>query len=119
MNRMNVSKNFKLVEFECNCGMKHVRLDSKLLILLQRLRDRLGKPIIITSAYRCPSHNAKVGGASKSQHLYGTAVDIKVRGISPKEVAKVAQTLGFTGIGTYRTFTHIDVRSGGLAKWNG
>lgn len=119
MNKVQVSKNFKLVEFQCNCGAQHVKLSSVLLNKLQQLRDVIGKPIIINSAYRCPSYNTKIGGAKNSQHLYGTAIDIKVNGMSPVEVAKVAERLGFTGIGTYSTFTHVDVRSGGLVKWNG
>lgn len=52
--------------------------------LLEPLREYLGKPIIITSGYRCEKLNRKVGGSSSSQHLYGQAVDIWVQGISPQ-----------------------------------
>lgn len=43
---------------------------------LQPIRDGYGKPIIITSGYRCPTLNAKVGGSKTSQHIKGQAVDI-------------------------------------------
>lgn len=52
--------------------------------LLEPLREYLGKPIVITSGYRCEKLNRKVGGSSSSQHLYGQAVDIWVQGISPQ-----------------------------------
>lgn len=45
--------------------------------ILQPLRDKVGKPIIINSGYRCPAVNARVGGADKSAHLYGRAADIR------------------------------------------
>ena len=52
---------------------------------LQPLRDKLGKPIIVTSGYRCEKLNRhpKVMGVINSQHLYGQAVDIKVNGAKP------------------------------------
>ena len=45
--------------------------------ILQPIRDRYGKPIIITSGYRCRALNKAVGGARNSDHLYGCAADIK------------------------------------------
>ena len=50
--------------------------------VLQPLRDKLGKPIIITSGYRCPRLNQAVGGVKNSQHLEGKAVDIVVNGMT-------------------------------------
>ena len=50
--------------------------------VLQPLRDKLGKPVIITSGFRSVALNAKVGGKNTSQHLTGQAVDIKVNGCS-------------------------------------
>ena len=118
MNNIKVSKNFKLREFECKDGSHLVKIDSKLVTKLQKLRDLVGKPIIINSAYRTPSHNKKVKGSPKSQHLLGKAVDIHVNGISPKNLAKYAEKAGFDGIGTYKTFIHVDVR-GKRARWQG
>ena len=49
---------------------------------LQPLRDKINKPILILSGYRSELVNQKVGGAKTSQHKYGQAVDIKVKGWS-------------------------------------
>src|SRR5699024_4417121 len=81
MNDFNISKNFKLREFACKDGSNLVKVDKNLLNKLQALRDRIKRPIIITSGYRTESHNRKVGGSKNSQHLYGKAVDIKVSGM--------------------------------------
>lgn len=42
---------------------------------LQALRDRLGKPLIVRSAYRSPEHNRAVGGATRSKYMEGAAFD--------------------------------------------
>ena len=121
MNRIKVSKNFSLHEFQCTgSGQEHnhVMLDETLLAKLQELRDRINLPIIVNSAFRCPVRNRQVGGASKSQHLYGTAVDIRVNGMTPRQLAQHAEAIGFGGIGVYRTFVHVDVRDGKV-RWNG
>lgn len=56
--------------------------------LLQSVRDILGKPIIITSLYRSPSHNAEVeGSAHNSQHMKADAADFNVVGMKNHEAA--------------------------------
>ncbi len=107
---------FQPKEFACHhCGKVHI--NPKLIPMLENLRFSLGnKPIIITSGYRCPLHNREVDGAKHSQHLQGRAVDIKVKGIFPKEVARVAKNVGFTWTKTYSGWTHIDIREIKLAK---
>lgn len=44
--------------------------------LLQPIRNAYGKPIIISSGYRCPKLNSKIGGSKTSQHMKGEAADI-------------------------------------------
>jgi uncharacterized protein YcbK (DUF882 family) len=110
MNRVKVSENFYLNEFECKDGSHLVKLDSELLHKLQQLRTKLGRSIKINSGYRTPEHNKKVGGSPNSQHLLGTAADIVVSGVTPAIVMKEAILLGFTGVKAYSTFTHVDVR---------
>ena len=95
-----------------------MKIDPELVRKLQQLRDRIGKPISITSGYRCPAHNRAVGGATQSQHLTGKAADITVKGMAPAVVADHAEAVGFGGIGRYATFTHVDTRSE-KARWNG
>ena len=51
-------------------------LNNLINFLLQPLRDKYGKPIVVTSGYRCRALNELVGGAKNSDHLYGFAADI-------------------------------------------
>ena len=115
-----LSANFRTKEFACQDGSDPIFIDTELVKILQKIRDHFGKEVTITSAYRTPPHNKAVGGTTYSQHLYGTAADIKVKNCSPKQVAAYAEKLlpGTGGIGIYSTFTHIDVRVT-KARWNG
>ncbi len=117
MNDIRLSPNFTLAEFACR-GDGSVKIDPELVRKLQQLRDRVGKPVVITSGYRTPAYNKTVGGAAQSQHLYGKAADIIVEGMSPATVANHAEAVGFGGIGRYSTFTHVDVRAI-KARWSG
>jgi len=117
-----LSDNFSSSEFKCKCGghCSSTKISGKVVKLLEKLRAKLGKPIYITSAYRCKVHNRNVGGVSNSRHLVGDAADIVVAGVSPDQVGKAAEELGFDGIGVYRSqgFTHVDCR-GYRARWFG
>lgn len=106
---MKLSKNFTIAEFACNDGSKEIVVDHDLVDLLQKLRDTLGKPIRITSGYRTVVYNKNCGGISTSHHLTGKAADIKIAGMTPMQVAIAANKIGFTGIGVYPSFTHVDV----------
>ncbi|AOY74687.1 YcbK family protein [Clostridium formicaceticum] len=119
MNNIQIAKNFNLKEFQCKDGNHQVRIDSQLLLKLQQLREQLNAPIFITSGYRNQEYNTKVGGSPSSQHLLGRAADIQIKGYSPQEVAKVAEAIGFNGIGIYKTFLHVDVRRGTKSRWYG
>lgn len=112
-----LSANFKVREFACTDGTDPVFIDSDLVAVLQKIRDHFGRSVTITSAYRTPSRNKAVGGEVYSQHLYGRAADITVKGIAPSKVADYAEKiLPNGGVGRYRTFTHVDVR-GTKARW--
>ena len=115
-----LSANFKVKEFACTDGSDPIFIDTELVNVLQKIRSHFGKPVTITSAYRTPARNKAVGGQTYSQHLYGKAADIKVKGVAPKKVAEYAEKLlpNKGGIGTYSTFTHIDVRQT-KARWKG
>jgi uncharacterized protein YcbK (DUF882 family) len=89
---------------------------------LQRLRDKLDKPIKINSGYRCAKHNKKIGGAKRSQHVLGNAADIVVEDKKPIEVFNFVDKLQrlnmfkLGGLKVYNTFTHLDIR-GIIARW--
>lgn len=55
---------------------------------LELVRQALGKPIIITSGYRCPALNARVGGVATSAHTKGLAVDFYSSFGTPKEICQ-------------------------------
>lgn len=106
------TKNFKISEFRCKGSgtLPNGGIDNNLILKLEELRYALGgKALVINSGYRSPAHNKRVGGASKSQHLYGKAADIKVRGVTPATVYRAADKI-FNGVGRYNTFTHVDTR---------
>lgn len=115
-----LSANFKVKEFACSDGSDPVFISPDLVEVLQKIRDHFKKAVTVNSAYRTPGKNKAVGGATYSQHLYGTAADITVKGIDPKTVAAYAETLmpDTGGIGIYKTFTHVDVREK-RSRWTG
>ena len=123
---MQVTKNFNLNEFNSKCGRPMPENIKKNIIEmihnLQVIRDEVKVPISITSGYRSPEHNAKVKGAKDSQHVKGTAVDFKVQGLKPKEVALIVERLikdgkiKQGGIGIYPRWVHYDIR-GVKARW--
>ena len=79
--------------------------------LLQALRGRLGKPLIVRSAYRSPEHNRAVGGAKASKHLEGIAFDVAMANHDPDAFEAAARAVGFQGFGFYPRsgFIHIDL----------
>lgn len=112
-----LSKNFSSNEFDCHgkdcCSTTEV--DPKLTECLQKIRDHFGKPVNVSSGYRCQKHNKNVGGATGSRHTKGHAADIYIDGVAPAEIAKYAESIDILGIGLYETdedgwFVHVDVR---------
>ena len=84
--------------------------------ILDELREELGQPITLTSTYRALAYNRAVGSPDGSMHRKFNAIDFQVRGVSPAKVAAVLKDWRakgkFTGgIGTYRTFVHLDTRA--------
>lgn len=92
-------KYFKKSEFKCQCGGKYcngypAEMSSKLIDILEELREYFGKPITITSGLRCKKHNAEVGGVSNSQHQYGKAADIYIPGVDKAKIKAKAYEYG-------------------------
>lgn len=96
---------------------------AQTLAVLDRVREMLGAPIVITSAYRDARYNQSVGGSAQSQHMRGRALDWKCRRGEPEYWARVVRGLRghpffvddvhFVfrgGVGVYDTFVHMDTR---------
>lgn len=116
-----LSENFNREEFACRCGCGFDTVDSKLIDVLQFLRDESGLKVKITSGCRCVPYNAKVGGSTNSQHTYGRAADITVEGMLPVDVYDVLDLMYGKNIslGLYETFIHVDTRTNGGKRWKG
>lgn len=93
-------------------------IDETSMDRLQALRTALGKPVMITSAYRSAAHNKAVGGATNSQHRLGKAFDVMMTNHEPAAFERAAKAAGFTGFGHYPKsgFMHID--TGPARRWN-
>lgn len=113
-----LGKYFKVKEFACKDGSPIVFVDDYLYTVLDILRHKINKPVIITSGYRTPEHNAKVGGAKYSYHIRGMAADIRVDGMTAKEIAKKLDAIvpDECGIIVYNNWVHFDVRSSKYRK---
>ncbi len=98
---------FLPAELACK-GNGSLLVDHSAVSLLDALREKVGQPIFITSAYRSPLHNARVGGAPLSLHKFGRAFDISLNGHDRHLLADAAKSTGFTGFGYYNTFLHVD-----------
>ena len=55
--------------------------------ILQPVRDYYRCPVIVSSGYRSPMLNARIGGSKTSQHCTGQAVDFEIPGVANKDVA--------------------------------
>ena len=102
-------KNFSPREIACK-GTGRILIDEDALDRLQALRDRLGIPLILRSAYRSPEHNRAVKGATHSKHMEGIAFDVSMANHNPSAFEAAARAVGFTGFGSYPRsgFMHID-----------
>lgn len=110
---------FSPQEMACR-GTGKLAVDERSMDALLALRRAIGRPIIVQSAYRSPEHNARVGGARKSQHLQARAFDISMSNHDPFLFEMLAQKHGFRGVGHYpkQNFMHIDTREA-PARWHG
>lgn len=113
-----VSEHFYSTEFDCHGSgcCSQTKVNDNLPVHLEMIRNHFDAPITITSPYRCPTHNSRIGGAVGSRHSAGDACDIVVKGVPSRTVAQYCESIGILGIGLYETqsdghFTHIDERN--------
>lgn len=87
-------------------------LKPELISMLDTIHRHFGKTVIITSGYRNPAHNKKVGGVQHSLHISGSAADIRIAGVNKWEVAKFVRSMPDRGgVGTYcsNQIVHVDI----------
>ena len=97
--------NFTRDEFACGCGCGFDEIDPLLVSALQRLRDEVQRPVIVNSGCRCATHNIRVGGrpaidempGTGSMHLRGKAADIRIDGMTSRQIFDVIRRLYLDG----------------------
>ena len=132
--KCNWKKYFSLHEFACACSICNRNPNTipngmpplELLEILTELREHFGQPITINSGYRCPTHNKNIGGAEKSRHVVGDAVDIVIKNnitesvynyiISKYGNRPYGIAVSINSNNKYAGFVHIDTR-GVKARW--
>ena len=117
-----VTEHFMYCDFICPCcdRIKLVPGFYKHVSLLERMRLEVGFPIVVTSGYRCKSHNARIGGAPRSWHLL-FATDVRPEDNDSEKLMAmydIAVELNFGVIGLYEAHMHIDLRPKQL-QWRG
>jgi len=107
-------------EFACrgkDCCGGQVILDSVFFAMLSRARVMADVPFIITSGYRCPAWNYKVGSTSLN-HVSGRAADIKaVDNYTRGRILFGLYRTGFTRVGIAKDFIHCDTMEGQESCW--
>ena len=103
-------KHFKPAEFTEDLRPVFDKMHPDFLLKLDTCRDLCGVPFAITSSYRSPEKNRRVGGAPGSMHLKGRAVDITCPdGVTRAIIMKTALNLGLS-VGVMRNGLHLDDR---------
>ena len=105
-------RHFEEREFACKCGCGNGfdQMNPQFVVNLDKARGLSESPYVLTSAFRCESHNMAVGGVPDSSHTKGFAVDIRTRNSKERfEILFTLMSQGFSRIGIAREFIHVDV----------
>ena len=101
---------FKESEFKMGGERVFDKMDKDFLVKLDELRGYVGQPLIITSSYRSLEYNKAIGGAKRSMHMKGKAVDVVcLEGKFRRDIVHNALKLGLT-CGIASNFIHLDDR---------
>lgn len=129
-----LTKNISRHEVACHCNCGVDTIDVETADVVQTLCNDIAKEfgvdkviVTILSGHRCFKYNRKPaseggpGSNDESQHPQGRALDFRIEGIPPYIVSSHLHDKypNKYGIGTYSTFTHLDTRSNGPARWIG
>lgn len=104
--------NFSENEFACQCGKCGFSVDMSpdLLERLQRMREMLGRVMIIRSGYRCPLHPVEAKKDRPGSHAAGMAADIAASTAPERfSLVRAGIEVGMVGIGVAHSFIHLDV----------
>jgi zinc D-Ala-D-Ala carboxypeptidase len=119
-----LSTHFSTKEFTCRCGMcRDQRISKELITKIEEVRALYGRPITVTSGFRCPRHQAHLRGTLPEGHT--------AKGTSTHEMGQAADITGedlpalfaacekvFKAIGLAKTFYHVDLRNDKVRRWN-
>lgn len=117
-------ENFSYKELKCKCGKcgsNGAEMNREFMDALQRLREKFGKPLVISSAYRCKNHPVERNKTTIGAHVMGVAVDIAILGTDAVELLQLAmQDPVFKGFGVSQKgasrFIHLDSGGGNLPR---
>lgn len=118
---MNTAGTAHFTEVELACP--HCRMNfcvRRTYDMLEEFRLKAGAPVIVDSGYRCPTHNLAVNGAQRSQHVFGTAADVRIPGLTGAQLQAIAERCSLiTGMGRndHEDWLHIDCRQGDPVRW--
>lgn len=104
--------NFSREEFECQCGCGRADMHPVFMGKLQQVRNAYGKPMAISSGFRCPEHNSRVSSTGlDGPHTTGRAADVAVQHGDAKRLLTFG-VIHFSGIGVKQKgggrFLHFD-----------
>ena len=108
--------NFTADEMRCSCGCGRADMDPDFMAALQTVRVVYGRPMRITSGFRCEDYDKRIGGAGV--HPSGKASDIAVAGESVYDLLHTAIGVNMRGIGLKQhgphasRFMHLDITTG-------
>lgn len=107
-----MTPHFQAAELECRCGCGMLPAQD-FMDKIEGLRVAYGRPLSVSSAARCPAHNAKVSGTGRTgPHTTGRAIDLRVSHADAWHLLSLAMRYGFTGIGVQQKgggrFLHLD-----------
>lgn len=107
-----MTPHFSNAELACKCGCGMLPAQD-FMEKIERLRVSVGFALPVSSAARCPEHNARVSSSGRDgPHTTGRAIDLDVFGSKAHLVLSTAVRMGFTGIGVQQKgggrFLHLD-----------
>lgn len=114
--KIQLSKNFNSSEFEDGIS-DWILIDTRLVTLLQKLRDHLMCPITITSGYRSQEKQDQLKkqgyetAEGISPHIVGCAADLWTGKHTGEQLERAARLVGFKSVGRGASFIHVDIRN--------